>query len=116
MENNYTITLADGQKIENLGLNGNNFVSTAKIDESIFEDNLSTMTVSDGETETVYHDVEFIQQMQWSDGTYYLAFRELSEQEKTMKSIQESLSDSDSSVTDLQVALTEIYEMMLGGM
>lgn len=112
----YTITLADGQQLTELELNGSNFISNTKVDESIFEDNLETMTVSDGENKTVYHDVEFIQQMQWSDGTYYLAFRELSEQEKTMKSIQESLSDSDSSVTDLQVALTEIYEMMLGGM
>lgn len=98
----YTITLADGRKLTGLSMNGNNFVSKEKIDESIFKDNLSTMTISDGETETVYHDVEFIQQMQWKDGTYYLAFREIPASEKA--------------VTDLQLALTEIYEMVLGGM
>ena len=87
----YTITLEDGRQITGLGKNGTNYVSATKVDESIFEDNLSTMTVSDGETEVVYHDVEFIQQMEWSDGTYYIAFRELSEQEKTMKEMRQAI-------------------------
>ncbi len=77
----YTITLADGQKLTDLTVNGDNYVSQTEVDESIFDNNLSTMTVSDGETETVYHNMQFIQQMKWADGTYYLAFRELSEQE-----------------------------------
>lgn len=116
METNYTITLADGRTLTDLGLNGNNFVSQTYVDESIFEDNLETMKISDGENETTYHDVEFIQQMQWSDGTYYLAFRELSQQEKMLKAMQESIKSDEDGVTNVQLALTEIYEMMLGGM
>lgn len=77
----YTITLADGRKLTGLGKNGDNFVSTEKVDETIFEDNLSTMTISDGETEETYKDMVFIQQMEWPDGTYYLAFREKSQAE-----------------------------------
>lgn len=78
-----------------------------KVDESIFEGNLSTMTVSDGQTETVMHEVELIQQVHYSDG-WYLAFRELTEAEKANRA-------TENSITDVQMALTEIYEMMLGG-
>lgn len=101
----YTITLADGRKLTGLGKNGDNFVSTEKVNETIFEDNLSTMTISDGETEKTYKDMVFIQQMKWADGTYYLAFRERTQTEIFNEN-----------VTDIQVALAELYEMMLGGM
>lgn len=98
----YTITLADGRKLTGLTKNGDNFVSKTKVDESIFVNNLSTMKVSDGETEVVMTDVQFIQQMEWADGNWYLAFREISPAEKAM--------------TDLELALVEVYEMILGGM
>lgn len=97
----YTITLADGRKLTGLSKNGDNFVSTKKMDETIFKDNLSTMKVSDGETETTLHDVELIQQMEWGDGTWYLAFREIPASEKT--------------ITDLQLAIAEVYELALTG-
>ena len=35
----YKITLGDGTEISNLKLNGNNFISTEKIEESVFADN-----------------------------------------------------------------------------
>ncbi len=76
----YTITLADGKKITGLTKNGDNFVSESKVDETLLVDNLSVMTVSDGEVERVYHNVELVQQVQYSDG-WYLAFRELTAQE-----------------------------------
>lgn len=52
----YTITLANGKKLTGLDMNGTNYVSKEKVDETIFKDNLSTMKVSDGETETTYTD------------------------------------------------------------
>lgn len=104
----YTITLADGRQLTGLDKNGDNFVSAERVDEVIFKDNLSVMTVSDGETETVYHHVELIQQQKWMDGSYYLAFRERTEQERAM-------AETADSVTDLQLALAEMYEMMLEG-
>ena len=77
----YEITLADGTKISRLGMNGDNYISETKVDESVFRNNLSTMVVSDGETEIEYHYVELIQQMEWADGTWYLAFREKTDAE-----------------------------------
>lgn len=108
----YTITLADGRKLTGLDKNGDNFVSTEKVDESIFENNLSTMTVSDGETEETFKDMVFIQQMEWADGTFYLAFREKTQQEKILEVITANING----LTDVQVALVEVYEMILGGM
>lgn len=107
----YTITLANGKKLTGLDMNGTNYVSKEKVDETIFEDNLSTMKVSDGETETTYTDMVFIQQMEWADGTFYLAFREKTKEEKLVA----ALTATSNSITDVQVALAEVYEMVLGG-
>jgi hypothetical protein len=106
----YTITLTDGKQITNLELNGTNYVSEVKIDEHIFEHNLSTMTVSDGETENTYTDMIFVQQME-IDGKYYLAFRTKTQNEK----LAETIIKNSSSVTDMQMALAEVYEMIAGG-
>lgn len=73
----YTITLADGTQLANLGLNGTCFISAEKVDESIFEGNLSTMTVSDGETENTYQNMMYVAQMEHPDG-WYLAFTQKS--------------------------------------
>ncbi len=108
----YTITLADGRELTGLLKNGDNFVSSEKVDENIFKDNLSVMAVSDGETEEIFRDMVFIQQMEWEDGTFYLAFHEKTPQEKMLAAI----SANSDSVTDIQMALAEVYEMMLGGM
>lgn len=89
----YTITLADGSELTGLDKNGDNFVSTEKVDESIFENNLSTMTVYDGETEETFTDMAFIQQMKWMDGTYYLAFRKKTPAELTEEMSLELLVD-----------------------
>ena len=95
----YTIKLADGRELTGLTKNGDNYVSKVKVDETIFTNNLATMTVSDGETETTYKNVKLIQQMKFPDG-FYLCFRELTQAELT--------------VTDLQVALAEVYELTVG--
>lgn len=98
----YTIELADGTKLTNLDMNGSNYVSKKKVDESIFtEEALAKVTISDGETEDTYENLIFIQQMKWSDGTYYLAFRGQTAEEKAAQS-----------VTDIQLALAELYDML----
>ena len=106
----YTITLTDGKQITNLELNGTNYVSEGKIDEHIFEHNLSTMRISNGETENTYTDMIFVQQME-IDSKYYLAFRVKTQNEKLAEIIKKNAS----SVTDIQIALADVYEMIAGG-
>ena len=107
----YSITLANGKKLTGLNMNGTNYISKEKVDETIFKDNLSTIKISDGLTETIYTDMVFVQQMEWPDGTFYLAFRKKTNEEKLIDAINTNVS----SMTDVQLALTEIYEMILKG-
>lgn len=77
MEKHYIITLADGTQLANLALNGTSFISADKVVESIFEGNLSTMTISDGETENTYQNMMYVAQMERPDG-WYLVFTQKS--------------------------------------
>lgn len=87
----YTITLTDGTKLKDLGLNGNNYISKTEVDESIFELNTDTVTITDEEgNETVLENAEFVQQMEFPDG-FYLCFREKSANELMMENFQSQL-------------------------
>lgn len=100
----YTITLSDGRKIENLTVNGTNFVSKTKVDEKIFQNNLAAVVISDGKTEKTYENLVFIQQMEWADGTYYLAFREKTRTEMLL----EKITENSTGMADVQDALVEL--------
>lgn len=45
----YSVMLADGTIIDNLKLNGNNFISDTIIDETIFEHNLDKISIMNNE-------------------------------------------------------------------
>ena len=57
----YKITLSDGTVIDNLKMNGNNFVSTVEIDKSVFDGNLLSVTINDGEKDDVHTNMELVQ-------------------------------------------------------
>jgi len=76
----WKLILADGTELTGFRQNGTNYVSDTKVDESVFEGNLSALTITDGEETIVMHNAELIQQVHY-DGGWYLCFRELSRQE-----------------------------------
>ena len=47
------LILADGTELKGFKQNGNNYVSKTEVDVSVFEDNLSTLTIVDGDTQLV---------------------------------------------------------------
>lgn len=98
----YTIKLSDGKELTNITRNGNNYISNVRIDESIFKNNLKTVIISSDTDTEVYHNLIFVQQVEWEDGTFYLAFREETLHEKESRVI-----------TEIEVALAEIYELVL---
>lgn len=100
----YTIVLSDGRKLENLAVNGTNFVSKTKVDEKIFQNNLAAVVISDGKTERAYENLVFIQQMEWADGTYYLSFREKTK----MELLAEEITENSIGMEDVQDALVEL--------
>lgn len=99
----YTVTLSDGTKIENLSMNGNNFVSNDRITEAMFENKLSRVTVNDGENETTYEKMVLVQVTQMGDEYWFIL------RERTTEEIAEQ------EITDMQLALADVYEMVMGG-
>ncbi len=60
-ENFYTITLSDGTVIENLILNGNNFISNQDITPEIFKNNLSPVIINDGVKNEIHDNMILVQ-------------------------------------------------------
>ena len=84
-EKKYSVLLADGTLLSDLTLNGNNYISKAKIDPSIFTDNCSPVVISDGETEEEHENMALVQVMRFGD-EYHFILRDLTEAE--LKEIQ----------------------------
>nr|UWG16547.1 MAG: hypothetical protein [Bacteriophage sp.] len=87
----YKITLGDGTEISNLKLNGNNFISTEKIDESVFVDNCSPVTISDGVSDTVHPNMELVQIVEQFPGEYWFVLRDISDEEFSRTKMQSDI-------------------------
>lgn len=103
-------------ELTGLRLNGNNYISDTQIDASVFED-LSVVEITDldaGVTET-FTNMKLIHNTQYGD-EFWFALEEKSAKEIAMENINKSLASTSTDITDIQMAMAEIYEMMLGGM
>lgn len=86
----YKITLADGSIIDNLKLNGNNYISENPIDETMFADNCSPVTISDGVTEETHPSMELVQITE-SAGEYWFVLRDYSTEELAQMKMQSDI-------------------------
>lgn len=111
----YKITLNDGTVLENLELNGNNYISEQVIEDSVFTGNLDTVTISDGETTETFTDMKLMSN-RVDGGKSWFVLGEKTAQEKAMEKLVAALSVNAESITDVQLALAEVYELILGGM
>ena len=94
----YTITLHDGTKLNNLELNGKNFIAEGVIEDSVFTDNLATVSINDGNTTETYTDMVLIIN-RVDGGRSWFVLREKSEQEKMEEA-------RDNTITELRQAMT----------
>lgn len=111
----YTITLSDGTKLKNLELNGNNYISNTILEDSVFEGKLDTVVISDGEKSETFTDMKLMSN-RVDGGKSWFVLGEKTAQEKKEEAIATVLAANVGSITDLQLALAEVYEMILGGM
>lgn len=111
----YTITLSDGTKLKNLELNGNNYISKTILEDSVFEGKLDTVVISDGEKSETFTDMKLMSN-RVDGGKSWFVLGEKTAQEKKEEAIAAVLDANVGSITDLQLALAEVYEMILGGM
>lgn len=76
----YSITLADGTVLDNLRLNGNNYISDTPVEKEIFDNNCSVVVISDGESHVTYENMECVQVTKMGE-EYWFILRELSADE-----------------------------------
>lgn len=67
----YKITLSDGTELSNLRLNGNNYISTVKLDAAVFEGNCNQVLISDGEEEIRHENMELVQIVEQNPDEYW---------------------------------------------
>lgn len=77
----YTIILSNGQKLENLELNGNNFISRKLVGNAFFDGGLSEVTITDGSETRTYADMVLLSNRA-EDGKSWIVLGVKSEQEK----------------------------------
>ena len=105
----YKITLANGTEIGNLELNGNNYISPTAVDSAVFDGNMETVTIADvdsGDTRQITDGVLLSNIVR--GGRSWLVIGQKSAEQKQQEAV-------DAAVTDLQLALAEVYELMIGG-
>ena len=67
------ITLQDGTVLENLKLNGNNFISDTIIESSIFQDNLGNVKIEDEDGNiTEYRFMKLIQNIEVDNKSWFI--------------------------------------------
>lgn len=100
------ITLQDGTVLENLKLNGNNFISDTIIENTVFEDNLGNVKIEDEEGNiTEYRFMKLIQNIE-VDGKSWFILAEQSEND-LLKARLKATEDALTFLMDMQ---------MMGGM
>lgn len=103
----YKVTLSDGTQIDKLELNGNNFISNRSLSETMFEGKLDTVLIFDGENTETLHDVVLIS-LRVVDGKTWFILAEKSEEQKEKERLEDTF-------TDIEMAIAEVYEMIIGG-
>ena len=88
----YTITLADGTKLENLELNGNNYIAEGVIEDSVFEGNLDTVTITDGETTETFTDMRLMSNIV-RDNRSWFVLGEKSAQQKKEEAMEKQMAE-----------------------
>ena len=96
----YSVILSDGTKLDNLALNGTNFVSKTEVTEDTFKGKLSKVTIVDDDGKSTDHgEMELIQVAHYSDGYYFiLADKQVTAEDQLQKVVAD--------LTSMVMALT----------
>lgn len=98
----YTVTLSDGSKLENLTLNGNNFISMTAIAEDQFDGKLKGVTITDSEGKEEKHEDMFLVQVTHpNDSEWWFILADKTESQIK----QEQLEQSIARLTDMMMTL-----------
>nr|DAP05005.1 MAG TPA: hypothetical protein [Caudoviricetes sp.] len=101
----HKITLSDGTVLDNLELNGNNYIAEGAIDNAVFKDNLATVTITDGTTAETYDDL-VLRSNRVENGRSWLVFGQKTQQEKAMERLAE-LESQNQMLTECLLEMSE---------
>lgn len=90
----YKITLADGTTLENLVLNGNNFIAQTAVDDAVFKDNMASVTITnleDGTAEQIEDGVLLSNIVR--DGKSWLVLGQKSAEQKAMEARDKEIAE-----------------------
>lgn len=76
----YSIKLDNGTELQNLELNGNNFISDTIIEDEVFRDNLETVVISDESGSIEYHNMKLIQNKTYGKGSWFVLVEKAKEE------------------------------------
>ena len=99
-------------KVEGLSMNGTNYVSETEVDTKNWPATFKFTAKDEEGNITEQHDhAKLIQQesYDWDEGKFYLAFGAVSDQEL----LKEKLAAMEEANTNTEIALCEVYEMLL---
>lgn len=98
----YSIKLHDGTKLENLELNGNNYIARTVIGDSVFENNLDTVTITNNETGEVetYTDMRLMSN-RVNNGCSWFVLGEKSAQQKKEEAMARQMAEMQKAMTVL---------------
>ena len=88
----HKITLSDGTILDNLELNGNNYISETLIDDEVFENNLDSVEIYDGESTQIYTNMKLVAN-QIFDGKSWFVLAEKSQSELEKEKLEKELTD-----------------------
>lgn len=86
----YKITLSDGTVIDNLKLNGNNYISKEAVDPAIFTENCSPVVINDGTYDETHNNMELVQVTN-VNGESWIVLRDLSAEELSKTKLQSDI-------------------------
>lgn len=89
----YTITLADGTKLENLELNGNNYIAEGVIEDSVFEGNLDTVKITDGETTETFTDMRLMSNIVRDNRSWFVLGEKSAQQKKEEEAMEKQMAE-----------------------
>ena len=103
-----------GGALDGLDLNGNNFISSTAVTEDTFTGKLSSVTIEGPDGTQTYQDMKLVQ-ISKVGKSYWFILAEKTAEEKQKELVAAALATNVNSITDLQLALAEVYEMIIAG-
>ena len=100
----WTVALTDGTKLENLTLNGNNFISDTELTSEMFEGKFSKVTATDGDNTIEWNNAELVQ-ITHPDSRWWFILREIPEETLYKAAVKAAQLDADEMIADQEERL-----------